>query len=157
MLLPSKPNRTVAFVERDHFDGGNSFGGGKKTRVSLALPSDARLRFAIMPDARVGGIKEPAQDAPQEPRPKRAIVVAEFIPPLLDWMKDHGRAMTTNDIADHPDVTELAGKPMSRNAMHSILSRMLNDGLLNREYVIVRMPRETQTNAARACLWSVAK
>lgn len=153
----SKQAMTVAYVERNIVEGSHSQGGGRKTRVSLALPSDARLRYEIMPDSRVGGVKEASQqDAPPQ-QPKRSVVVAEFIPPLLEWMRDHGNAMTTNDIADHPDVTALAGKTMSRNAMHSILDRMRLEGLLEREYLITRKPGAKQTYAGRSCLWRVAK
>ena len=153
----SKPARTVAYVELNAVEGSHSQGGGRKTRVSLALPSDARLRYEIMPEARVGGIKESPQQVPDAQKPKRAVVVAEFIPPLLDWMRGHGKPMTTNEIAHHSDVTALAGKTMSSNAMHSILDRMRVQGLLERDYLIVKKPGAKQTYAGRSCLWRAAK
>lgn len=146
--------RTVAYVERDTFDGGHAHGGGKKTRVSLALPADARLRHEIMPDARTG---KAAPAAPVQSPKIRAIIVSEARPKILKWLQEQPAPLTTNQIADHPEMTALMGKRMSRASMHSILTKMLEAGLVSREYERVHKAGEAQIYTGLACMWSAAK
>jgi hypothetical protein len=146
--------RARAFVEMEVNEGGNPYGGGRLVRVSLSAPRDPKLRHVIMPAARVGGAPSEAASAQEPPR---AIVVAEVAPKVLKWLQEQPAPLTTNQIADHPDMPALVGKKMSRASMHNVLSKMLDQGLVARYHDRVEKRAQRQSYAGKACFWSAAK